>query len=347
MLDLLNLEPNKVSTDLSSYTNMIYAPPKAGKTSLAYGLFGQKGLFLGFEDGTRALSGAMAIPVNSWEDLTRDKRVEVDGEKVKVPSINKQLRDQKVKSKFSVLILDTVDLMYDMATKYICEKEGVDDILDIPFGKGLKIVDDLFKNQLLEWEREGYKLFFISHSEDKKLNIKDYKGVEREVVKFVPSLNKRAFKIVSKMVDNIFFAYVKINEGGAEERVVFTRETNVYFAGSRFKHLPEELPLDAKIIEKAINEAIEKEDLTTDEKAPTSYKFNADKNFESFDEIRKNVVELVQSKFKPTKNMNVVTEVTEKHLGKGATVGGATETDIDGMDAILEELSKKAVELGL
>ena len=346
MFDLLNLEPNKVSKDLSSYTNMVYGNPKAGKSSLAYGLFKQQGLFLGFEDGTRTLSGAMAIPVNSWEDLTRDKKVEVNGEKVKKPSINKQLKNPQVKEKFKVLIIDTADLMYDLAIKQICENEGVDDILDIPFGKGLKMADDLFKEQLLEWERMGYRLFFISHSEDKKLTMKDHKGIEREITKFTPSVNKRAFKIISKMVDNIFFAYVKVKEDGTEERVVFTRETNVYYAGSRFHHLPSELPLDAVEIEKAISEAIEKEDLTMDEKS-VSNSIVSEGTFETFDDIKNNVVELVKSKFKPSDNMAIVSEVTVKHLGEGATIGGATESDVDGLDAIFEELTAKVEELGL
>lgn len=346
MLDLLNLEPNKVSKDLSSYTNMIYGNPKSGKSSLAYSLFKQQGLFLGFEDGTRTLSGAMAIPVNSWEDLTRDKKVEVNGEKVKRPSINKQLKNPQVKEKFKVLIIDTADLMYDLAIKQICDDEGVDDILDIPFGKGLSMADALFKDQLLEWERMGYRLFFISHSEDKKLTVKDHKGIEREITKFTPSVHKRAFKIISKMVDNIFFAYVKVKEDGTEERVAFTRETNVYYAGSRFHYLPSELPLNGEAIEKAISEAIEKEDLTTDEKS-VSNSIVAEGTFETFDEIKANVIELVKTKFKPTNNMAIVTSVTAKHLGEGATVGGTTEADIDGLDAILEELTAKVKELGL
>ena len=182
MFNILNLKPNKVSTNLTSYTSMVYGNAKAGKSTLAYNLFKEEGLFLGFEDGTRALAGAYAIPVTSWDDLTRDRKVEnpETNEMTKVPSINKQLKDVNVKAKFKVLIIDTVDLMYDAAVQYICERESVEDILDIPYGKGLKLADDLFREQLLSWEREGYKLFFISHCEDRKLEIKDYKGIVHE-----------------------------------------------------------------------------------------------------------------------------------------------------------------------
>lgn len=346
MFDILNLKPNKVSTNLTSYTSMVYGNAKAGKSTLAYNLFKEEGLFLGFEDGTRALAGAFAIPVTSWDNLTRDKKVENPETKeiVKVPSINKQLKDSGVKARFKVLIIDTVDLMYDAAIQYICEKEEVDDILDIPFGKGLKLADDLFKEQLLSWEREGYKLFFISHCEDRKLEIKDHKGIVREISKYQPSLHKRAFKIVSKMVDNIFFAYVKIQEDQTEKRVVFTRETNNYFAGSRFKHLPDELPLDANSIQKAILEAIEKEELTTSNKTVNAA-LKMEGSFETFEEVKEKLVKLVKEKF--TKNMDIVTDITAKQLGQGAKITSATQEDIDALDTIYDYLVKKVKELNL
>lgn len=348
MFDILNLQPNRVSTNLTSYTNMIFGNAKAGKSTLAYELFKEEGLFLGFEDGTRALAGAFAIPVTSWEDLVRDKKVvdPLTGEVTKTQSINKQLNNQAVKDRFKVLIIDTVDLMYDAATKYICKQESVEDILDIPYGKGLKLVDDLFKEQLLSWERNGYKLFFISHAEDRKMEIKDYKGVVRETTKYLPSLHKRAFKIVSKMVDNIFFAYVKIQEDQTEKRVVFTRETNNYFAGSRFKHLPEELPLDAKEIQNAISKAIEQESLTTSDVTSNAALKTDEANFETFEEVKNKVVSLVKGKF-ANGNMDIVSEITEKQLGKGAKITSATEENIDALDVIFEYLTKKVSELGL
>ena len=39
MFDILNLQPNRVSTNLTSYTNMIFGNAKAGKSTLAYELY--------------------------------------------------------------------------------------------------------------------------------------------------------------------------------------------------------------------------------------------------------------------------------------------------------------------
>lgn len=313
--------------------------PKAGKTTLAYELFKQEGLFLGFEDGTRALSGAMAIPIHSWETLTKNQK---EGEK-KTPAVNKQLKMDAVKEKFKVIIIDTADLMYERAIEQICKTEGVKDVGEIGFGQGYRFADKLFKSQLIDWEAEGYRLFFISHAEDKKLSVKDYQGQVTEVSQFVPSLDKRAFKIISKMVDNVFFIYTKTNDQGQEERVVFTRETPTFFAGTRFAHLPNVLPLDATTINEEILKAIEKEELTTDEKYVTPNFANVE--YEEFKEVKTKVIRLVQEFFVPNKQMDIVQDLIVKQLGEGRKINDTTAEDIDALDVIYDILIKRMEEL--
>lgn len=347
MFDLLNLEPNKVSTDLSSYTTLIYGNSKAGKTTLAHKLFGQEALILAFEKGYKGLSGALAIDVKSWEDLTRDKKVTDPKTKEikKIPSINKQLKNPQVQEKYKVLIIDVVDKMWDMCAKQVCSDEGVDDLTDIPWGRGTKLCEDKFQAQLLEWQNLGYGLFFISHAVDKKMEVKDPSGVIREMTKFTPTVNKRAYGVVSKLVDNIFFCYLSLGEDGKEQRKIFSRETLVYHAGSRFANLPSELPMDAGIIKKAMSEAIEKEELTTNENSkdtPTELF-----KYDTFEDIKSNLIELVKTKFQKTGNMDIVKEITTKQLGEGGSIGGTTESDIDALDTILVYLNEKVEELGL
>lgn len=348
MFDLLNLEPNKVSKDLSSYTTLIYGNSKSGKTTLAHQLFGKDALILAFEKGYKGLSGAMAIDIKSWEDLTRDKKIEdpTTGEKKKIPSINKQLKNPQVQEKFKVLVIDVVDKMWDMCAKQICTEEGVDDLSDIPWGKGTKMCEDRFQAQLLEWQNLGYGLFFISHAVDKKMEVKDPSGTIREITKFSPTVNKRAYGVVSKMVDNIFFCYLSLGEDGKECRKIFSRETLVYHAGSRFSHLPSELLMDAETIKKAMKEAIEKEELTTNDKNILGDGIQVGQ-YESFEDIKNNLIDLVKNKFQKAGKMDIVKEITEKQMGVGATIGGASEADIDALDTILEYLEEKANELNL
>lgn len=68
---------------------------------------------------------------------------------------------------------------------------------------------------------------------------------------------------------------------------------------------------------------------------------------ESFEEIKNKTIEIVKTKFQPNQKMDIVSSVTKLHLGEGATIGGATADQVDGLDAIYETLVEKANELGL
>ena len=56
--NLLNLQPHKVSRDLSGYITFIYGPPKTGKTTLATQM--PSALLLAFEKGYNAIPGILA-----------------------------------------------------------------------------------------------------------------------------------------------------------------------------------------------------------------------------------------------------------------------------------------------
>lgn len=64
----------------------------------------------------------MALPVGSW------------GEALKV---KKQLSSDKAKDVYENLVIDTYDIMFSEVEKYVCAREGVSNISDIPFGGGL------------------------------------------------------------------------------------------------------------------------------------------------------------------------------------------------------------------
>lgn len=62
--DLLNIQPNVVSRDLSGYITLLYGPPKIGKTT--FGSKMPKPLLLAAERGYSAIPGIMAVDVTSW-----------------------------------------------------------------------------------------------------------------------------------------------------------------------------------------------------------------------------------------------------------------------------------------
>ena len=66
-INLLNIQPHKVSRDLSGYITFIYGAPKVGKTTLATQM--PKPLLLAFERGYNAIPGIMAQDVNTWGEM--------------------------------------------------------------------------------------------------------------------------------------------------------------------------------------------------------------------------------------------------------------------------------------
>lgn len=326
-MDIFNLEGNIVSKDLSNYTSILYAPAKFGKTSFAVNMF-PKHLILGWEIGWKGIKGAKAVPMRKWSDCAK---------------LTRQLKDERAKAMYDVLIIDTMDLMYEAALKHILAINGVDSINKIGFGQGYTQLDNLIRDQLLEWTRLGYSLFFISHSTNKEEEIELADGTKETIERYVPTLNKRCFNLVNKFVDNIFFGNILLDENRKEQRTLFTRETIYYKAGSRFRFLPDRLPLDVDAVNKAIEEALLKEDDSEVEveDIPMALEERA------FDEVKEEVTELVMSKFYPNDLMDEVNKIVEKSAGIGVKVNDMVESQVDLLEEILIKLQDRADELGL
>ena len=67
MINLLDIQPHKVSTDLSGYITYIYGAPKTGKTTLATQM--PDAILLALEKGYNALPGVMAQDITSWGEM--------------------------------------------------------------------------------------------------------------------------------------------------------------------------------------------------------------------------------------------------------------------------------------
>ena len=93
MIDLLKLQPHKVSRDLSGYITYIYGPGKVGKTTFGSQMPGA--LILAFERGYNALPNVYAQDVTTWSEMKMTLR---------------DLRKPEVKALFHSIIIDTIDI---------------------------------------------------------------------------------------------------------------------------------------------------------------------------------------------------------------------------------------------
>ena len=92
-INLLKIEPHKVSTDLTGYITYIYGAPKTGKTTLATQMPGA--VLLAFEKGYNALPGVMAQDITSWGEMKQ---------------VYRELKKPDVKAAFQSVVVDTIDI---------------------------------------------------------------------------------------------------------------------------------------------------------------------------------------------------------------------------------------------
>lgn len=194
-----------------------------------------------------------------------------------------------------------------------------------------------------------YGLVIISHSTDK--TFKNESGEEYNQI--VPTLDKRATNIVSRMADIIGYSRVVNTEDNQEKTMLFIRGTNRYMAGSRFKYTPDYLEFSYDNLVNAIANAIDEqakesgnEKLFTDERSNLYLK--DEKNDLDFDtlmtEFQDTVNRLIskagddetfQSKYSPR-----ITQITEKYLGRGNKVSQCSREQVEALSLIVGDLNE-------
>jgi len=116
-LDIFSLEPSKISRDLKGKFLLIYGEPKTGKSTFGSQL--PRSLFLNFEQGTNALAGIRSVPILRWSDFKK---------------VLTQLRKPQAREMYDSIVVDTASIAWQLCEKYICQREGVDSIRDVPWG---------------------------------------------------------------------------------------------------------------------------------------------------------------------------------------------------------------------
>ena len=332
-INLLDIKPHQVSRDLRGYSVFFYGDPKSGKTTIATHF--PRHLLLAAEKGYNAIPGAMAQPINSWSEFRK---------------VLRQLKEPEVQQTFETIILDTIDILYDYCTKYILSNAkradggfGVDKISDIPYGQGYGMIEKEFDECLRSIVQMDYGLVLISHSTDKTFT--DENGQEYNQI--VPTLDKRATKVVSRMVDIIGYSRAVIDENGETHTKLFMRGTPRYMAGSRFRFTPNSIDFTYESLVKAIGDAIDKQAEVDGSEYFTTERNNLYTTTEEldFDDLVNSFNNLVQSiansvpedKFKKFWSPRII-QITDKYLGKGQKVNDCSREQVEALDLIITDL---------
>lgn len=319
-INLLALEPHKVSRDLSGYITYLYGSPKVGKTTLVSKFPGV--LLLATEKGYNALPGIIAQDITRWSDIKE---------------VVRELKKPEVKEKFHTIAIDTVDVAAGYCNKYICNQLNIETL-----GEGGWKTNgwDRYKKEFEDTFRTitnlGYALVFISHDADKTFTRKD--GTEYNQV--VPTAQKSVNEIVKGMAD--IYMYAAMDEVTKERKLVLRSLDGTIDAGCRFKYIAPEIPLDYNALIEAMNEAIDKEAQENDnqyvtnerEAAPaTAIEYDYDALMEEFSGITSKLMTKNSAYYAPR-----ITQVASKFLGKGKKVSETTRDQAEFIYLINEEL---------
>lgn len=243
-IDIFALEPSKISRDLKGKFLLIYGQPKTGKSTFGSQL--PRALFMNFEQGTNALAGIRSAPILRWTDAKK---------------VLTQLRKPQAKEMYDSIVVDTVSIAWQLCEKYICQRENVESIRDVPWGQGWTML----KNEFSEFWREitllGFGILFIAHSKDKPTEMRNEDG--EAITAVCPDLPNQCYTIVNSIVDIIGYLQVQMNPDGTSERYLYTRSTPYVFAGSRYQYLAPKIKFGYQelvdAIGDAINQAVEKD----------------------------------------------------------------------------------------
>lgn len=334
-LNILEIQPNKVSRDISSYTTLFFGPPKVGKSRLAAEF--PKPFFICTEPTQETIPGAILAPARKWSDIK---------------NYVKQLKQPAAKEKFKTVVIDVIDLAATYCEDYICAQQGVESIKDVAWGAGYKMVGDEFRRTLYDIRQEGYGLLMLSHVSTGTFTRED--GSEyNEKTPSIPG--KRQKEIAENLADIYGYIHMTKQDDGSYQRVISLRATDPSTPnGNHFKYMPSEIPLSYQALINALAEAIEKEEAEvgseyfTDEQrvdiSTDSYDYDA--LMEEFGTMVSKLQDVTGGSF-GTRWAPRIKEITAKYLGRNKTVSEDCGPDqVEQLALIVDEL-RSQIELGV
>lgn len=323
MQNILDLTPNKLSTDFTSYNFLLYSSPGIGKTTWAIEMFPEKSLILGCEFGYKGIPGVIGVPVPNYYTLLQ---------------YVEQLDTDEARAKYDTLIIDTTTKVGEMIEEYILSMFGKDSLGECKaHGGAYPLINRYYNLAFNRLKTRGYNFVYICHA--KTQDIKNAKG---EVIgqKYLPKMSDRLNSLIEPEVDYTFF--LTLNKEGNRILVTDNTPKNV---GKQRTNLPKVMSLEVEKFREEFVKGVEEKAqgaITYEKIQTTANEFKAkERNYkEIITEIRDLGKQLVDKGFG-----NNATAIVNNKLGQDSnnvqrTLDVCTQENSQMLEMIVSELKK-------
>ena len=284
------------------------------------------------EKGYGMIPNAMGFPINSWrEALEAKKELLKDAKAVE--------KGEKAEKEFLTVVVDTIDLAYDMCERYILDKEGVEYLDETEKMRGYRAVSREYDKFFQDIVKAGYTLICISHATSKQV-----KENGEKYDKTIPTVPDRGFLVVSRLVDVCAYAHYETDDAGNLVPMLTMRGNKYLEAGSRNKYMSEKIPFNYQSLLAVMTQAIAKLE-AQDGATVTNETSNLVKDkiaeedkipFENLvNEVKKYALALVHAE-----KRSEYDKIVAEYLGKGRNVKDCDESQYDMILLIIQDLKE-------
>lgn len=202
---------------------LLYGAPKIGKSTFCSRF--PRGLFLATEPGLSCLD-VYSVQISTWADAV-----------AAVEAIEAK------PGRFSPIIVDTADRLWDLACEAVAKKAGVDVVADIGYSRGYDRAEGLFRSLIMRIASLNAGIVLTSHAAVAKMQPPGAEKIEC----WAPSLADKPLAIAEALVDVIMYAHTDFTidrRTGArvETRLAHAAPSPLWVAGDRTGKLPATMP---------------------------------------------------------------------------------------------------------
>lgn len=320
---------SKISPDLRGKSIVIYGGNNVGKTTQAAKF--KNPVFMPFEKGMNAISGALVLRNGNWADTKSNIR--------KLSS--KKFTDILKKGEQITVIWDGFERAGFYCQRYIEQKYDAFDVADARGGFGAwSQYEKEFWTEVDKLLSLGYTVVFIGHA--------DAGGNKKNKEQIYPKGDKRC---VAPIIDNAdIVAYIEANGVDDDNQEIYSSayfvETDDFFARSRFPYIKESIDeFTAENFEKVIVNGIKKQLEVEGEDGVT---FEEQQEIYSSEDIdHPTLIEQIKELYQNIKETGhfedyeeEIENIVAKHLGEDIKVSETSSKQIEPLICIRDEIQE-------